>query len=1156
MGRTADNNTVKTKRTWWKRVLATIAWAIFGIALLLFGTMMALVSILTPERLTPLVSECATRFFNAEVKIGRAELSLWHSCTALKLDIDSLQVISHALNDVDEQTRAQLPCDADTLLTLGRFYAGLNVPSLLLGNVKLYDVVFERPMVNIVKVDDETINADIMPETSDTEFEIPNISIRRFSIVDALPIKYFSLSDSLELSATIKTADLIGEKAPVYTIAFDSNISSPLLEFINTNQLEFGINGSIDWDQDNPSSIALNDFTLDVDILHAKIDCAADFKDDVIVNSLKLDLAPIAVSDVMERLPKEMLADFSDLQTDAKMKLDMELSSPYNVSNDLIPSMNVKFSIPDCKINYEQLQISDFGTTISANVNGKNMDATVIKIDKLVVDGMGLSSSVTCTLSSLMSDPSVAGEIKGEFDLRYLPSVITDALAATISGRIVADTQFKLHKSYLSQNTFHKIYLDGSIALNDFNYRTNDASTRMYTHNAVFKLGTSRSVGRNDNQVDSLLAASIQVDSCYILQDNTGMRIAQFKAGIGCSNQSSIHDSTSINPIGGMISMKKFDMESVADSMRIGMRDLTCFASIRRFQQQAQVPELVLRINASTLGVGDKLTKMLIRDGSISFTAHLRPKQQMPAQIKAAYDDIEQENPDLLPDSIYVLALNKLQRKVSEGDLTTKMETLDFGVNNSFKTLLLRWSMHGSIKAKQGRLFTPYFPLNNQFDNIDFSFTTDSVMLKNLSYRVGRSDFLINGTIGNIKRALLSRQGTPLSMDLSVRSDTIDVNQLVTAAFVGASYSDYADKVGLSLSEIENEAQLDAAIAQNVDTTAVGALLIPTNIEANILMSANNILYSDMLLHDFSGGLFLNDGAVNLHELSAQTDIGELNLSALYTAPTKEDMRFGFGMQIRDFYIERFMKLFPALDTIMPLMNDIKGIINADVAATTDIDSAMNFVIPSLHAVIKIEGDSLVLLDSETFRTVSKWLLFKDKNKNMIDSMSVELIVENSQMELFPFKISIDRYQLGVMGQNDLAMNFDYHISVLKSPIPFKFGINIKGNMDNMKIRLGRAKFKEDMVGQRMTIADTTRINLLSQIENVFRRGVRSAKLEHLDIGNHPESFQDEISNDTISASDSLLFINEGLLPAPPVPTEDQATDSKGKNKKNKKSKN
>ena len=41
-------------------------------------------------------------------------------------------------------------------------------------------------------------------------------------------------------------------------------------------------------------------------------------------------------------------------------------------------------------------------------------------------------------------------------------------------------------------------------------------------------------------------------------------------------------------------------------------------------------------------------------------------------------------------------------------------------------------------------------------------------------------------------------------------------------------------------------------------------------------------------------------------------------------------------------------------------------------------------------------------------------------------------------------------------------MSFDYHISVLKSPIPFRLGVNIFGTLDKFKFRIGRARYKSE----------------------------------------------------------------------------------------------
>ena len=244
-------------------------------------------------------------------------------------------------------------------------------------------------------------------------------------------------------------------------------------------------------------------------------------------------------------------------------------------------------------------------------------------------------------------------------------------------------------------------------------------------------------------------------------------------------------------------------------------------------------------------------------------------------------------------------------------------------------------------------------------------------------------------------------------------------------------------------------------------------------------------------------------------------------------------MKFGFGMMLKNFKIEKFLNLVPAVDSIMPLMRDFSGVIDADLAATVDIDSSMNLVLPTLDAAVKLSGDSLALINPETYRTLGKWLRFRDRADNKIKHMSVELLVRDNRLELFPFTFDIDRYRLGVSGYNDLALNFNYHIAVLKSPLPFKFGITIKGNPDKYKVRFGGAKFNEKEAPRNVAVVDTVRVNLVRQIQNVFRRGVSRSKFASLNVTQRPDLSALERKDEELSPADSLALIEQGIIEAP-----------------------
>ncbi|MDE6077452.1 MAG: AsmA-like C-terminal region-containing protein, partial [Muribaculaceae bacterium] len=427
---------------------------------------------------------------------------------------------------------------------------------------------------------------------------------------------------------------------------------------------------------------------------------------------------------------------------------------------------------------------------------------------------------------------------------------------------------------------------------------------------------------------------------------------------------------------------------------------------------------------------------------------------------------------------------------------------------------------------------TPLLPLHNHFSHIDLRFNNDTVNISDISLGIGKSDIALSGLVTNVRRALTSKTDNNLKANLSLLSNTIDINQFAAGIFTGAAYADRKRKgkahtMG-SFDDADLERDLDALAKEDPGKSA--PFLIPLNVNANLKIGAARVLYSDLILQNMGGDLLVYDGGVNLHDLRATSDAGRLTVSALYSAPKPEDMHFGFGLDLKDFNIGKFVKLVPAIDSITPLMHDFSGMINADIAATCSIDSGMNIVLPTLDAAIRITGDNLAFIDPKKYRTLGKWLGFKDKTDNTIHRMNVEMTVADGLMRVYPFAFNIDRYRLGIYGYNDLSMNFDYHISVLKSPLPFKFGITISGNPTKHKVRFGGAKFKEDTAIESVSVVNDARINLIDQIENVFKRGVRNSRFAKLQVA-LPAGY-DSVADPGLSAADSLQLIREGLMDA------------------------
>lgn len=1147
-GATYPRKPSKRRRPLWVRVLCGLLWTVVGVIVILLVVITVAVSYLKPEKLTPLVEKYANEYVTgADVEVGRVEISFWSTFPRFVLDVQNLAVRSHILDSLPANMRDSLPAYTDSLLSLRHFNGSVNIPQILAGKIHLYDIVMEHPAVNIVQATQSNSNFDIFPESEEDESSsrviIPDISFGKFTITDDMPVRYYSRPDSIDLFVNIASTALDGNGAPAYNVSI-SGLTSAHLPSLTIPHLSFGAEGVIKWSQKSPSSISLQDFKLSAGDVTTYLSTEIDFTDGLKINSLDFLLPQTPAADILSLIPAEMQGELAKVKADFDVRLHTSLTKPFVPAVDSIPSLELEINIPEGRAEYEQLILTRFALDAKADVDGDDLDRSTVDLSKLLAVGKGVGFELSARFADLLTDPSADGTFKGGIEINRLPKILLDKLPCKIDGSLRADSRFKLRRSYLDKDNFHRMRLTGEATLRDFSVSMPELPADLYTHTVELKLGTNSSFTRGDVHVDSLLTASLKIDS--ISADVTGfvLQATGLNLGVGCQNTASSADTTLINPIGGRIVADRIMFKSTEDSMRMRLRKPTVGATLRRYKGETTKPQLHLDIATEGAFYADRVNRALLSKALLYVTAHPASLSDTPRRSRLA-DSIASLHPELSQDSINSLVAQARKERrarravamAADSAAVADGEVVDISVDNSLRRLMRRWEARGVLKAERMRAFTPYFPLRNTLSDLNVKFTSDSITVTDTRMRSGHTSLVMNGNISNITNALTSlNHSQPLRMDFSLVGDTIEVNEIAAAVFAGAAFAERDSLGTYTAPDTDDETVLQTSVSNTTSSDSLSILVVPSNIEAKINVAAKDIIYSNLLFHDFKGNMNVFGGAINLESMSARTSVGSIDLNALYSAPEQDDASFAFGMKINDFHIGQFLDLVPAIDSLMPLLYGIDGIINADIAATSNIDKGMNIDIPSLKAAVKLSGDSLVLVDPETFRKVGKWLLFKDKTHNVIDSMNVEMIVQDSRLELFPFIFNIDRYKLGVMGSNDMAMNLHYHIAVLKSPIPFKFGVNISGTVDDMKIRLGGAKFNEKNMPRSVAIADTTRVNLVREIGNIFRRGVRGAKSGSLNLGTLPSNVR-VISEDgepgSISHSDSLYFMNEGLIARP-----------------------
>ena len=371
------------------------------------------------------------------------------------------------------------------------------------------------------------------------------------------------------------------------------------------------------------------------------------------------------------------------------------------------------------------------------------------------------------------------------------------------------------------------------------------------------------------------------------------------------------------------------------------------------------------------------------------------------------------------------------------------------------------WMPKGIVGFNRLRFRTPEFGLPIRMSKTAVTVDGPNITLKNASVRIGRSNMTATGDRMGVYGAMT--KGEKFTAHLSLTSDLIDCNQLINS---------------LSFPEDTTEVLTDSVPSE------MKLFVIPRNIDFELQTDLKKVIFEKMLFENVHGAVDIKNQAIHLEDLSMRALDADMKAVMVYKAGSPRGGYAGFDFKIRNINIAKLVDFVPALDTIVPMLRSFKGRVMFDVAADARLDSAMNVRIPTLRSAIHIKGDSLVLMDGETFAEISKMLMFKNKKENVFDSISVNVTVHDGNVTVYPFLVEI------VGGEQGLDMNFNYHISILKSPLPFKAGVNISGNLDKMKFRIGKAKYKDAVTPAAVHRVDSTRMNMGNEIVNRFRRVV------------------------------------------------------------------
>ena len=1142
------------KKGFFRRILGILLW-ITGIFVVL---VLALQVVFTSSMLTGIVNRYAAEYVDGDVNFGEVDVNMFRRFPNISLRIDDVSV-TYPADRFDDLEAAGAQGEllyqgtgeaADTLVSFERFSASVNLMALMSGKINIMHMRLTKPRVFAHSYDDGNANWNMFRfATTEEEKDttglslLPRMTIGRISLAGKPHVVYTDSQDTLfamvdigraafegrlstrqiarrEIGLTLDSIMVAGRLASD-TLAFrlqqmyvheheehmDVGVAANAM-FMTRNygrlSLPLTIEGTVGLPKDSIMTVQVTNMLATLAGVPIELDANIGFGTDKSYIEAMAEIPQWEVSLVLQEYVSHFIPEVERFQTDATVSLLAACFGHYDHRTGKLPSFSAALSVPESYLKYEGLD-TDLKFTIEANLANDEEDRIMVDLTKATVMADGLEASVSGSTPDLFNeDPffKVDADIAATLDslVRFFPADMGIHATGDLTAKVEGSTKL----SQLDIYNFSYSDLSGKVHGENIYFASPKDTVKAYMDGIDISLGPEVMTSRVDStQSFRMLALAARIDTTDIsYKESMSLR----GKGLAMSAKNSADalsrtDSARLGRLGGTFSAKNIIFRDAAD-MRVRVVETSNRFQMMPKRDNPEVPTISVASSNKRISLSTSSNRALLSDAEIKADAAIN-SVVLRKRREARLDSLARVYPDTPRDSL--MARARAERgpgaTVAEDDFSD--QDIDIRLDETMAKYFREWDLSGSIAMESGMVMTPYFPLRNRVQGLSAKFNNNEIAIDNIRLTTGNSEIAGKGSIKGLRRALGGRGGSrgrtasPLDIDIALTSPGVDANELLAALSAGAAFN--PDSLSMDSADMSDEDFLEEVLS---DTTSAaggtGLLVIPSNIDAEVTLDASNIKFSDLLIDNASAKLSAKDRCVQLIDTKASTSIGSVSLDGFYATRSKQDIKAGFDFRFMDITAEEVIDLVPAVDTLIPMLKSFKGKLNCELAATAQLDTAMNILTPSINGVMRIGGRNMTISDDKDFESLAKVLKFKDTQTGKIDAMTVEGVIKDNSLEVFPFVIQMDRYTMALSGVQNLDMSFKYHVSMIKSPMLFRFGVDFYGSdFDNLKFKLGKAKYKNANVPAFSAEIDQTRLNLSSSIRNIFEKGVENAIAEH-----------------------------------------------------------
>ncbi|MBO5989316.1 MAG: AsmA family protein [Paludibacteraceae bacterium] len=354
-----------------------------------------------------------------------------------------------------------------------------------------------------------------------------------------------------------------------------------------------------------------------------------------------------------------------------------------------------------------------------------------------------------------------------------------------------------------------------------------------------------------------------------------------------------------------------------------------------------------------------------------------------------------------------------------------------------------KFAVAGNLNLADMLLEMQGMPYDVKVAKANLDFATAFVNLTDLDVKLGKNDIQANGKLENFIPYLFKDE--TIKGKLAVSSNYFNLNDFITE--------------DTSASEV---------IVEDEDTTSMTVIEIPANIDFEMDVKFNELVYDKIVMNNASGELEVKDQVVNIKNLSTDAFGGKLALSGAYSTKNVNSPKVDLKFNMKNMSISKVFSGIETLKAFVPALSDADGDFSMGLDFSSLLGSDMMPDLASVSGLGDFESNEVKLKGVKALDNLADKLNIKELKNPAIKDLIVGFKIKDGRMETEPFDAKVGSSKLVVSGSSGLDQTLDY-VTTVEMPnetapkLPLKFDVKIGGTFTDPKISVS-AKSTTDAV--------------------------------------------------------------------------------------------